>query len=136
MTQSVTLMARVPAVLAQEVQAYAATHQVPISALVRVGLTYALTQPPPRPASPPAPVRPPRRPPWTLAGCLLAVLAQAPAGLSVGDCFLHLTERDQERLRRPGGYTSPVARVGATLRSLYRRGRIQRLGHGLYAPLS
>ena len=133
--QSVTLMARVPASLAQEVQAYAATHQLPISALVRAGLTYVLTQPPPVevavPLSAPRPT-PVRRLRRTLGSRILEVLAEAPDGLSVDKIYWILWTAP--RRRRAGERSKDLKQqVGGTLRSLYRQGRIQRLSHGVYA---
>jgi hypothetical protein len=128
----VTLMARVPATLAQEVQAYATTHQLPISALVRAGLTYVLTQPPPvevpvrRPDAAPRPSRPPR---VTFSSHVLEVLAQAPDGLSVADVFFQLPSKLQRKHGRGMEF------IGSTLRALWRRGRIQRVSHGVYATL-
>jgi hypothetical protein len=135
--RTTTIMARVPAPLAHEVHAYATAHKLSMSALVRAGLVWVLTQttppvaPPPEP--PPKPRKPRRRAP-RLTDRILQVLAAAPEGLTVHDVLMRLSEGPKPYRSRTASVTR-LQMVGGTLRALYRAGRLARPAHGVYGPL-
>jgi hypothetical protein len=124
-------MARVPRDLAARVEAYAATHGVTLSQLVRAGLTHILTQPPDRvvpPAAPPAPTPPPRAAPPRLGHRIARVLKAHPAGIDVAMLTAQLNAG-----KTPTSRTWVTrAQVGSYLRHQYHLGQVERLERGLY----
>ena len=133
-----TVMARIPESLAQEVHAYATTHHIPVSTLVRTGLSWVIRQPPltlPAPPSKHASSPQPQRTKSTLSTTILDVVATFPDGVSVNELWTLLAtttplgryREDRARLRQI---------TGTCLRGLYRAGRVARLAHGVYAPLA
>src|SRR5262249_40230994 len=133
-TYQVTLMARVPQDLADQAQAYATTHHLDISTLVRAGLKWVLDQPPetvhpPAPAAAKAPASDtaPAATPPELTRRIVRVLEAYPAGIDVGMVTAHVNTG-----KLPKGHRASRAQVGQCLRHLYRAGHAHRLAHGLY----
>src|SRR5262249_3993617 len=129
-----TLMARVPQELANQAQAYAKTHQLDISTLVRAGLQWVLTQAPedvrPKaPAKAPAPTPDPGEgtTPPDLPARIVRVLEAYPAGIDVA----MVTEKVNTG-RMPKDHRASRAQVGQCLRHLSRASKAVRLQHGVY----
>src|SRR5262249_58670215 len=117
-TYHVTLMARVPQALADQAQAYATTHQLDISTLVRAGLKWVLDQPPeavrpPAPAAAKAPASDPApaATPPDLTRRIVLVLEAHPAGIDVA----MVTEKVNTG-RMPNDHRASRAQVGQCLR--------------------
>jgi hypothetical protein len=136
MPASVRLTVRIPAAVAYEVQALAQQHQLPIAAVVRWGLESVLTHPPPvAPAAHvPATLAPPRP---TITDWVVRTLAMFPEGQAVDALVSLMRAGNAKRWRETFGRGYMKRQdLGSLLRSLYRAGRIQRVGHGIYAPLA
>jgi hypothetical protein len=128
---SVRLAARVPQALAMQVQAYAQAHGLALSTLVRAGLAWVLTQPPPpgsrrMPARPEGQAHQQRQLPTRIS----RVLTAHPAGIDVAMITAQLNAGKTPKHRTWVQRTQ----VGSCLRHMVLRGDVTRLARGVYAP--